>query len=221
MKCFLLTFALVSVAYGDKLNEFINHENNHVDHEQHAIHEQHANHGQHNDHHHDTATPAPAQTLTQHHAAAAQTISQPLAPSQTYSQPLAPAAEVNSYSDRPDSQSYYYYYYPEVPNAPKEKDLWTKIKDLLAPLLFSSRSDVKDPYTMTTIIIVSVVAVGLIVFGPTLIGLLGLTSKLSKVLVFLEKIISASSDNARGIELNTDDLMFYATTVLKAINKEY
>lgn len=161
----------------------------------------------------------PVQTFSPAHASPAHSFPQPHAPAQTYSQPAAPAVTGGSFTQHPEDQSYYYYYYPEVP---KEKDLWTKIQDKFTSLFFStSRSDLGGLDSTTTFIIIAVVAVALIVLGPSIAGLLGLTGVMAKMSVLIEKLVSATTGSARDMEVNMDDVMYYATRVFEAINKKY
>jgi len=225
MKVFLIALALLVAVSGDTLEggtHHGHHDNHHTDHGQHAEHEQHAQHAD----HHSAPAASPAFSLPQTHSAPAQSYSQPpppaapaqsyqqpLAPAQTYSQPLAPT------STYPTDQSNYYYYYPEVP---KEKDLFTKIKDKFSSLFYSTgRSDLAGPDATTTIIIVAVVTVLLIVFGPTIVGLISLTGVMAKVNTWINTIISAATGTSRSLELNPEDVIFYANRVFEAINKEY
>jgi len=159
----------------------------------------------------------PVQTFSPAHASPAHSF--PHAPAQTYSQPAVSAGTEGSFTQHPEDQIYYYYYYPEVP---KEKDLWTKIQDKFTSLFFStSRSDIGGLDSTTTFIIIAVVAVALIVLGPSIAGLLGLTGVMAKMSVLIEKLVSATTGTARDMEVNMDDVMYYATRVFDAINKKY
>jgi len=246
MKWVVVALALIASISADKLEGGVHHEHHHhadhdshelhANHEQHAAHEHHEHHAEHQVKQSDVISPAtslsqpialpvhatPVQTFSQAHASPAQSFhQQPLAPAQTYSQPSAPAAPApgGSFSQYPEEQSYYYYYYPEVP---KEKDLWTKIQDKFTSLFFStSRSDIAGYDSTTTFVIIAIVSVLLIVLGPSIAGLLGLTGVMAKMSVLIEKLVSATTGGARDLDVNMDDVMFYATKVYEAINTKY
>ncbi|CAL4138918.1 unnamed protein product, partial [Meganyctiphanes norvegica] len=174
-------------------------------------------HDHHGDHH---AAPAssysdlpPADPHT-HHQPAAPTHHQPAAP--TYNAPAAPTYQQPA---APVDNGYYYYYYP-VEEKKKEKDFFGKIKDEYDSFkLKATNFDIKAIDTKK-IVIIALIVVGLILLGPAIANLLGLGVVIQAIIDWITNLIAANG-GGRDIEINIDDVMRYATTVYKAINKKY
>jgi len=148
-------------------------------------------------------------------------------PTSTYSQPapaapaaVAPAAPTYSQpSAAPVDNGYYYYYYP-VEQTKKEKDLFGKIKDEYDNWKLKASKWELTKFDTKTIIVIALIIVGLLLLGPTIASLLGLGTLITGISTWINNLI-ANTGNGREIEINIDDVMRYAKTVYKAINKKY
>merc|ERR1719244_491078 len=83
-----------------------------------------------------------------------------------------------------------------------------------------------------TIIVIALVVVGLLVFGPVIASFLGIGTLITGIATWLNNLITnagngptwlsnliANAGNGREMEINIEDVMQYAKTVYKAINK--
>jgi len=185
----------------------------------------HDHHGDHNappSNHHVNHHDAPVSSYSDlppadpptHHQPAAPIYHKPAAP--IYHQPAAPTYQQPA---APVDDSYYYYYYP-VEEKKKEKDFFGKIKNEYdAFKVKASNFDIKTLDTKK-IVIIALIVVGIILLGPTIASILGLGVITQAIVDWFTNLIAAAG-GGRDIEINTDDIMRYATTVYKAINKKY
>jgi len=198
MKTLLVILSLAVLAHADGDHGHDHHGDHHAPPANH--------HGNHHDAPVSSYSDLPPADPPTYHQPAAPIYHTPAPP--TYKQPAAPVDNSN------------YYYYPVEDNK-KEKDFFGKIKDEYDSFkVKASNFDIKSLDTRRIVIVSLVIGIALLVFGPTIAAVLGIGGITQAIVDWITNLIAANG-GGRDIEINTDDIMRYAATVYKAINKKY